>query len=76
MYAARLLHTYYSGTYLRAFWSSEVLYYFYPVTLVMWLLGKVNLCVSHNCLSVLVNLAYNLCVEINIKVLPACAFKQ
>ncbi|KAK3865962.1 hypothetical protein Pcinc_028465 [Petrolisthes cinctipes] len=43
IFAARLLHTYYSGTYLRAFWSSEVLYYFYPVTLVMWLLGKAEL---------------------------------
>lgn len=42
LYAARLLHRYYSGTYLRAFWSSEFLYYFYPVTLVMWMLGKVG----------------------------------
>ncbi|KAK8390713.1 hypothetical protein O3P69_010428 [Scylla paramamosain] len=30
LYSARLLHRYYSGTYLRAFWSSEFLYYFYP----------------------------------------------
>nr|XP_053653456.1 palmitoyltransferase ZDHHC22-like isoform X2 [Cherax quadricarinatus] len=43
IFAARLLHGYYSGTYLRAFWSSEFLYYFYPVTLVMWLLGKAQL---------------------------------
>ena len=42
LYAARLLHRYYSGTYLRAFWSSEFLYYFYPVTLVMWMLDKVG----------------------------------
>lgn len=43
IYAATLLHNYYSGTYLRTFWSSEFLYYFYPVTLVMWLCGKAQL---------------------------------
>ncbi|KAG7154340.1 protein S-acyltransferase 13-like [Homarus americanus] len=40
IYSARLLHHYYSGTYLRTFLSSEFMYYFYPFTLVMWLLGK------------------------------------
>ncbi|XP_069992735.1 palmitoyltransferase ZDHHC22 isoform X4 [Penaeus vannamei] len=43
IYAAILLHGYYSGTYLRSFWSSQFLYYFYPVTLIMWMCGKADL---------------------------------
>ncbi|XP_076059787.1 putative palmitoyltransferase ZDHHC24 isoform X2 [Oratosquilla oratoria] len=43
IYAAGILHSYYSLTYLRQFWSSQFHYYFYPVTIILWLLGKAEL---------------------------------
>ncbi|CAL4071276.1 unnamed protein product, partial [Meganyctiphanes norvegica] len=43
MYACGRLHGYYSAKYLRAFFSREFIYYFYPVTLIFWLLGKAEL---------------------------------
>ncbi|KAL7643114.1 UNVERIFIED_CONTAM: hypothetical protein RMT77_006404 [Armadillidium vulgare] len=42
-YSASKLHKYYSARYMRSFMSSEFHYYFYPVTVVHWMLGKAEL---------------------------------